>query len=90
MHVCLLLLPLPGGVVLWDCRAASRAVAELPTTASGVQLLQAMPGGTVMLTAAADGQVGRRGCCPAWSFSFTDAFIIGCLIFVRGSRRYVQ
>jgi hypothetical protein len=47
----------PGGVVLWDCRAASRAVAELPT-AGQVQLMQAMPGGTVLLTAAADGQVG--------------------------------
>ncbi|WIA27998.1 hypothetical protein OEZ86_010586 [Tetradesmus obliquus] len=45
-----------GGVVLWDCRAASRAVAEL-ATASSTQLLQAMPGGTVLLTAAADGQL---------------------------------
>ncbi|WIA07925.1 hypothetical protein OEZ85_007403 [Tetradesmus obliquus] len=45
-----------GGVVLWDCRAASRTVAEL-ATASSTQLLQAMPGGTVLLTAAADGQL---------------------------------
>lgn len=43
--------------MLWDCRAAFRAVAEL-ATASSTQLLQAMPGGTVLLTAAADGQVG--------------------------------
>ncbi|KAF6252914.1 hypothetical protein COO60DRAFT_1670907 [Scenedesmus sp. NREL 46B-D3] len=45
-----------GGVVLWDCRVASRAVAELPT-ASAVQLMQAMPGGTMLLAAAADGQL---------------------------------
>jgi hypothetical protein len=54
--------------VLWDCRAASRTVAELPT-AGAVQLMQAMPGGTVLLTAAADGQVGeaaaQHGTLPA-------------------------
>lgn len=47
----------PGGLVLWDCRAASRAVVELAIS-SQAQHLQVMPGGTVLLTAAADGQVG--------------------------------
>jgi hypothetical protein len=62
-RLLLLLLSFAGGVVLWDCRAASRTVADV-ATAGSVQLLQAMPGGTVLLTAAADGQVGSM--VPAW------------------------
>lgn len=51
-----------GGLVLWDCRTASRAVVEVATDITA-QLLQPMPGGTVLLTATADGQVRMLDTC---------------------------
>ena len=64
-----------GGLVLWDCRAASRAVAEVATR-SDTQLLQPMPGGTVLLAAAADGQVRRVEMRCWW---VPSELCLGCL-----------
>jgi hypothetical protein len=56
----------PGGLLLWDCRAASKAVAEISiSSTAGSLLLQPMPCGELLLTAAADGQVGHPHVCTA-------------------------
>ncbi|KAF8072348.1 hypothetical protein HT031_000007 [Scenedesmus sp. PABB004] len=46
----------PGGLALWDCRAASRAVAELPTSGALAHLAP-LPGGELLLGGCGDGQV---------------------------------
>lgn len=49
-------------LLLWDLRAGPAAAAALPLQAPQT-VLQAMPGGQVLLTAAANGQVRDGGAC---------------------------
>lgn len=48
-----------GELMLWDCRAASRAVAQLSISQSA-ELFRTLPGGQVVLTATSEGEVGDR------------------------------